>query len=84
MWYYRHRSNFLAALNNEKSGQISPSIKKRFESLNGFMMIAYTEDKMVMPWETQWLMEYGANGKLIQFRKSRFYTANLIGLRTLD
>ena len=47
-------------------------------------MVAYTEDKMVKPWQTQWFMEYTKNGKLIPFRKGKFYTENLIGLKTLD
>jgi len=52
---YLADSVFLPYVNNEKN--YTASIKERFSSLNGALLVMFSEDTMVFPKESEWFWE---------------------------
>ena len=79
---YKNSNSFLLSLNNEVKKDEEG--KKRFEQLESLMLIGFKNDKMISPKETAEFAEYDKNFNLIPMNKTRVYTENLFGLKTLD
>ena len=53
--HYLNESEFLPYLNNEAGEEAAKAaIKDRFSSLNGAMLVMFTEDSVVYPKESEW------------------------------
>lgn len=80
---YRHKSTFLADINNELN--INENYKKRLNSLNKFVMVKFLQDKIVTPIETSWFGFYatGSNKRVLSLRESEFYASDKLGLKQM-
>lgn len=74
---------FLPYLNNERDHQKSKIYKKRFESLNHFLMVKFTHDPIIFPRESSWFGQNDGNGKTIPMEETQIYKENTFGLQTL-
>jgi palmitoyl-protein thioesterase len=58
MTHYLNSSEFLPYLNNEAgTDDAKTAIKERFSSLNGAMLVMFTEDSVVYPKESEWFQQ---------------------------
>lgn len=80
---YLSDSVFLAKLNNESNA--AAANKTNFESLNGLMLVMFTEDTMVYPKESEWFQTLDdKDRKVVALEDSDFYKNDDIGLKTLN
>jgi palmitoyl-protein thioesterase len=80
---YLKDSCFLPYINNEETSK-SDTYKERFSSLDGLMLVAFTEDTMVYPHESEWFWQMDAQGNLLKLEETDFYNEDWIGLKSLD
>jgi len=82
---YQERSTFLADLNNERT-QKNSTYAERLSSLDQFVLIASTVDRIIVPRESSWFSAFAPNStsRLVSLRESALYTEDWIGLRALD
>ena len=82
---YLAGSTFLPALNNERpDDKDAADRKKNFESINGALLVMFSEDTMIHPKETAWFADTDKDGNVIPMKETELYTKDLIGLKTLD
>ena len=80
---YLADSVFLPYTNNEKNK--TDSIKQRFTSLNGVLLVMFSEDTMVFPKESEWFWELQADLKtVLPVNQTDFYVNDYIGLRQME
>jgi len=82
---YLKKSVFLPHLNNEVSAD--DDSKEKFSSMDGAMLVMFTEDSMVYPKESEWFWQGSEEtGALVMqdVKDSKFYKEDFIGLRALD
>jgi palmitoyl-protein thioesterase len=87
MDHYLNDSEFLPYLNNEKGTDEEKAARKaRFTSLNGAMLVKFTEDTVVYPKESEWFQQLSENDTLPAqpLEESGFYEYDFIGLRELN
>lgn len=80
---YLKDSVFLPYVNNEETEK-SDVYKQKFSSLEGLMLVAFTEDSMVYPYQSEWFQQMDTEGNLLELEDTEFYTEDWIGLRALD
>lgn len=56
----------------------------QFSSLDGVMLVKFTEDTMIFPKETSWFQQWDENGTVIALEETDFYVNDFIGLKTLN
>lgn len=82
---YLADSVFLPFVNNEEGDPAAmASNKERFSSLNGLMLVMFTEDSVVYPKESEWFQELNSMMRVEPLEKSAFYQSDAIGLKTLN
>ncbi|EOA18384.1 hypothetical protein CARUB_v10006914mg [Capsella rubella] len=83
---YLEYSKYLPELNNERPGEKNSTFKDRFTSLHNLVLIMYQNDTMLVPRETSWFGYYpdGAFSPVLPPQKTKLYTEDWIGLKTLD
>ncbi|KAH9607109.1 hypothetical protein KSS87_005038, partial [Heliosperma pusillum] len=83
---YLDKCSFLPKLNNEKPGERNSTYKKRFSSLENLILIMSEQDNVLVPKETSWFGYYpdGAFIPLLPPQKTKLYSEDWIGLKTLD
>ncbi|XP_074269100.1 uncharacterized protein LOC141592366 [Silene latifolia] len=83
---YLDKCSFLPKVNNEKPGERNSTYKKRFSSLDNLILIMSEQDNVLVPKETSWFGYYpdGAYTPLLPAQKTKLYTEDWIGLKTLD
>lgn len=81
---YLKGSTFLAELNNEKITEKSETSKTRLESIDKMVLIKFEKDTILVPKETAWFQFYNENKELLNFRETKIYKEDLIGLKALD
>merc|ERR1712226_1032414 len=73
----------LCKLDNESNA--AATNKTNFESLNGLMLVMFTEDTMVYPKESEWFQPLDDKDKeVVALEDSDFYKNDDIGLKTLN
>jgi len=81
---YLADSVFLPLTNNEKDDK-SSDIKDRFSSLNGALLVMFSEDTVVYPKESEWFWELQSDYKTVKnVNETDFYLNDYIGLKELD
>ena len=75
---YRHKSRFLARLNNEIGSELSEKNKERIKALNAFMMVMFSQDEVISPKTSQ----HFADNKGSMFDQE-FYKNDNLGLKYL-
>lgn len=81
---YKAKSIFLADINNENA--FNESYKTNLQKLANFVMIMFTEDKMVQPKESEWFGFYkpGQSKDLFTLQESELYLEDRLGLKQMD
>lgn len=81
---YKSKSLFLADINNENIK--NETYKSNLKKLSNFVMIMFSEDKMVEPKETEWFGYYkpGQSKDLFTLQESALYTEDWLGLKEMD
>jgi len=82
---YLAGSVFLPDENNERgTDEDKAANKERFSSLNGAMLVMFTEDSMVYPKESEWFQELDKHDRKVKdLDQSDFYTQDFLGLKAL-
>jgi len=83
---YKKGSVFLAKMNNEveQTSDAAKARKERFESLNGAMLVMFSNDTMISPKQTAWFQPHDANDKVLPINQTDFYNDDYLGLKTID
>ncbi|XP_010449613.1 PREDICTED: palmitoyl-protein thioesterase 3-like [Camelina sativa] len=83
---YLEHSKYLPKLNNERPAEKSSTFKDRFTSLQNLVLVMFENDTMLIPRETSWFGYYpdGASTPVLPPQKTKLYTEDWIGLKTLD
>lgn len=83
---YMENCKFLPRLNNEIPEERNSTYKQRFSSLQNLVLIMFENDNVLVPRETSWFGYYpdGAFSPVLPPQKTKLYTEDWIGLRTLD
>ncbi|XP_010440001.1 PREDICTED: palmitoyl-protein thioesterase 3-like isoform X2 [Camelina sativa] len=83
---YLEHSKYLPKLNNERPGEKNSTYKERFTSLHNLVLIMFEKDDVLIPKESSWFGYYpdGDNTTILPPRKTKLYTEDWIGLKTLD
>uniref|UniRef100_A0A7S3MKV0 Palmitoyl-protein thioesterase 1 n=1 Tax=Favella ehrenbergii TaxID=182087 RepID=A0A7S3MKV0_9SPIT len=82
---YLNGSVFLPHLNNEEDDDATKADRKaRFTSLNGAMLMMFSQDTMVYPKESEWFQQIGPDGTVQALEDSDFYKNDYLGLKTLN
>lgn len=81
---YRAKSIFLADINNENIK--NETYKSNLKKLSNFVMIKFSEDKMVEPKESEWFGYYkpGQSKDLFTLQETPLYTEDWLGLKEMD
>lgn len=81
---YKAKSIFLADINNENTKK--ENYKINLKKLKNFVMIKFTEDKMVQPKESEWFGFYkpGQSKDLFTLQESPLYKEDWLGLKEMD
>ncbi|PRD21593.1 UNVERIFIED_CONTAM: Ppt1 [Trichonephila clavipes] len=81
---YKAKSLFLAEINNEII--TNETYKTNLKKLENFVMVLFTEDKMVYPKESEWFGFYkpGQDKEIITLQDSPLYTEDRLGLKEMD
>jgi len=81
---YLENSSFLRYMNNEY--QFNPKYKARIMQLDKFVMIAFTKDTMVFPYQSEQFGEFSDASQTltISMRDTNIYRNDLLGLMHLD
>lgn len=81
---YLEHSAFLADVNNEREAK-NQTYKKHMATLERFVMFMFADDQKVVPKESAWWAEVNStSGEVVPLQKSRLYSEDWLGLRTLD
>lgn len=81
---YQEYSNFLCAVNNENPDTFSEAAKERFKRIEKLVLIKFEQDTTLVPKESAFFQEISAiTGQIVDFEKTRFYKADLMGLQEL-
>lgn len=80
---YLASARYLPDLNNERSTK-NATHKQRFSSLEGVMLVMFTNDTVINPKETAWFGYYDENLNLKDMTETPLYQEDYIGLKTLD
>lgn len=80
---YLNSCSYLPDLNNEKSEK-NATHKQRFSSLDGVMLVMFTNDTVINPKETAWFGYYDENMNLKDMSETQLYQEDYMGLKTLD
>ncbi|KDO61327.1 hypothetical protein CISIN_1g024701mg [Citrus sinensis] len=83
---YLEKCKFLPKLNNELPDKRNSTYKECFSSLQNLVLIMFKDDKVLIPKETAWFGYYpdGAFSPVLPPQKTKLYTEDWIGLKTLD
>ncbi|CAN6305855.1 unnamed protein product [Urochloa humidicola] len=83
---YLKGCRFLPKLNNEIPSERNATCKERFSSLENLVLIMFEDDAVLIPRETAWFGYYpdGAFNPVLPPQKTKLYTEDWIGLKTLD
>ncbi|CAN6294263.1 unnamed protein product [Urochloa humidicola] len=83
---YLKGCRFLPKLNNEIPSERNATYKERFSSLENLVLIMFEDDAVLIPRETAWFGYYpdGAFNPVLPPQKTKLYTEDWIGLKTLD
>jgi len=86
---YKEKSSFLSKLNNEKVTDQLSSQKERLSAVNGFMMVMFEKDDVVLPPASELFGEWSkkddaGNRVIIKMEDTDLYKNDYIGLKTLD
>ncbi|KAH8324562.1 hypothetical protein KR074_011279 [Drosophila pseudoananassae] len=81
---YMKYSEFLPLINNEKQTSNSTSFKMGMVRLNRLVMIGGPNDDVITPWQSSHFSYYDENLDVIPFTKRKFFTADSIGVKTLQ
>ncbi|XP_019089395.1 PREDICTED: palmitoyl-protein thioesterase 3-like isoform X1 [Camelina sativa] len=83
---YLEHSKYLPKLNNERPGEKNSTYKDRFTSLHNLVLIMFEKDNVLTPKESCWFGYYpdGAYTPILPPQKTKLYTEDWIGLKTLD
>ena len=81
---YLSTAVLLPELNNEKPHSRFSENRRRFTSLNSFMMVWFTGDNVVAPNQSEKFGERASNGEIIDMTETRIYKSDLFGLKTMD
>ncbi|CAL4940639.1 unnamed protein product [Urochloa decumbens] len=83
---YLKGCRFLPKLNNEIPSERNATYKERFSSLENLVLIMFEDDAALIPRETAWFGYYpdGAFNPVLPPQKTKLYTEDWIGLKTLD
>lgn len=83
---YLQKCRLLPRLNNEIPEERNSTYKQRFSSLENLVLIMFEHDTVLVPRETSWFGYYpdGAFSPVLPPQKTKLYTEDWIGLRTLD
>ncbi|XP_017107347.2 lysosomal thioesterase PPT2 homolog [Drosophila bipectinata] len=81
---YMKYSEFLPLINNEKQTSNSTSFKMGMVRLNKLVMIGGPNDDVITPWQSSHFSYYDENLDVIPFTKRKFFTADSIGVKTLQ
>lgn len=86
---YKAKSTFLAKLNNEKENDLMSIQKERLSSLNGFMLVMFEQDDVVLPPASElfgvWSKKDGSGNRHIEPLESLdMYKDDWLGLRKLN
>ncbi|KFM65845.1 Palmitoyl-protein thioesterase 1, partial [Stegodyphus mimosarum] len=81
---YRAKSLFLAEINNENIK--NETYKLNLQKLDNFVMVKFSEDKMVEPKESEWFGFYkpGQAIEVFKLQDSPLYMEDWLGLREMD
>uniref|UniRef100_A0A915CDA1 Palmitoyl-protein thioesterase 1 n=1 Tax=Parascaris univalens TaxID=6257 RepID=A0A915CDA1_PARUN len=81
---YKRYSAFLADANAENA--MNQTYFDNLIKLNNFILVKFLNDSMVLPKESEWFGYYaqGNTSTIIPLEKSKLYTEDRIGLRTLN
>ncbi|XP_062540210.1 palmitoyl-protein thioesterase 1 [Armigeres subalbatus] len=82
-YVYKESSSFLADINNERT--VNESYITNLQSLNKFVMVKFTKDKMVQPIESQWFGYYkpGQDVEVQKLEESEIFLKNRLGLQEM-
>ncbi|XP_010449616.1 PREDICTED: palmitoyl-protein thioesterase 3-like [Camelina sativa] len=83
---YLEHSTYLPKLSNERPGEKNSTYKDRFTSLHNLVLIMFEKDDVLIPKESSWFGYYpdGDNSTILPPQKTKLYTEDWIGLKTLD
>ncbi|KAJ7944713.1 palmitoyl-protein thioesterase 1-like [Quillaja saponaria] len=83
---YLEHCKFLPKLNNELPDKRNSTYKERFSNLENLVLIMFQHDNVLIPKETAWFGYYpdGSFTPVLPPQKTKLYTEDWIGLRTLD
>ncbi|EOA18184.1 hypothetical protein CARUB_v10006663mg, partial [Capsella rubella] len=83
---YLENSKYLPKLNNERPLEKNSTYKDRFTSLHHLVLIMFEKENVMIPKETSWFGYYpdGASTPVLPPQKTKLYTEDWIGLKTLD
>ena len=81
---YLKISNFLPYLNNEKSHEKFDSNKRKFTSLNSFMMVEFSKDEIIYPYCSANFCEIDGEDHITYMHGTDIYKDDSFGLKTLD
>jgi palmitoyl-protein thioesterase len=86
---YKHKSHFLARLNNEIGSELSEKNKEGMISLHGLMMVMFDNDQIIFPKESEIFGELTARDKdgkrvLHKMEETEIYKNDNLGLKSLN
>lgn len=82
-FWYKIGCWFLPYANNEIDHPLKAQYKERMVRLNRLMLVQYTNDSMVDPYQSAQFGENDANGVQRDMFETELYKNDLIGLKTL-
>lgn len=80
---YLEHSNLLADINNERE-DINSTYTERFSEINKLVLVSFLQDTTVVPKQSSMFGDMDYFGNEINWRDTRLYRDDLIGLRKLD
>jgi palmitoyl-protein thioesterase len=82
---YLSSALLLPELNNEKPHAKFSENKRRFTSLNAYMLVWFTGDTVVNPKESEKFGEHSIDGtNIIDMKDTQVYKSDAFGLKTMD
>ncbi|XP_023641050.1 palmitoyl-protein thioesterase 1 isoform X2 [Capsella rubella] len=83
---YLESSKYLPKLSNEIPEQRNSTYKERFASLHNLVLVKFQDDTIIVPNDSTWFGFYpdGDFEHVLPAQKTKLYTEDWIGLKTLD